>query len=119
MSTAARDLVTVLAAGMSIPVRPPGSNIGTLPCLAVRPADDRIESARYVVRGFVVSVLVARSGAVEQLDRLEQLSEETIRVLDETGYRLGNPLRYVADDTDGVAWLAREIPVTVDGEVLC
>lgn len=112
-------LVADLESDLIEPVRPPGSSVGAMPCVTVRPADDLLELGRYVVHGYVVSAMVSRDGTVAQLATLETFAMRVLESLVSHGYRVGNRHRYVGGDAEDVNYLAREFPVEVDGEVFC
>lgn len=119
--TTAGDLVAALtAADLGVPVTAPGSSVGTLPAVAVIPADDTMgQGGAFIVHGYDVTVMVSAHPAVAALDELETLTVATVAALVAAGYAIGNRLRYVSGDGEDVFYLGRTIPVAVPGQVMC
>lgn len=123
--SAAGDLAAALETGLADlypagapPVRPPGSPVGSLPCVQIVPGDDRLDGP-VLLSAYDVTVCVPRAEAVEQLEQLEQLAGDVLFVLLEAGYSVGSRLRYYGGDTEDVHYLARVIPVEAARKVVC
>lgn len=118
--TVAGRLVSVLAAASSLPVLPPGSPGGVLPCLIVTPGDDEVgDGGLFLVHRYDVSVCVPRDDTTTQLDRLETLTTETYQILRDAGYAGDDRIRYDGGDYESVQYLRRIIRVEDAGERLC
>ena len=65
--TVSGRLVSVLAAASSLPVLPPGSPGGVLPCLIVTPGDDEVgDGGLFLVHRYDVSVCVPSDDTTTQ-----------------------------------------------------
>ena len=118
MTVAGRLVAALEASALGVPVLPPGSATPALPAVVVVPATSTT-AASWIDYAYDVTVMVPRDAAVEQLDRLETLTDTVFAALVAAGWTLGTTIRYVGGDGDDVHYMARVITASGNGAVIC